>query len=90
MLFDCYRRHPIKAPTRSRRSTNTARPVRRVIEVRGLREIPLPMKWKKILAIGDNRADLAQFLSDEIIPQAPAPRRIWRLLKRSGCSLLGS
>ena len=52
-FFDHYRRHAIKATTRSQRSKNTARPVRRVIEGR---EVPLPMKWQAFLALGDNKA----------------------------------
>ena len=60
VFFDHYRRHSIKATTRSQRSKNTARPVRRVIEGR---EVPLPMKWQAFLALGDNEADLARFFS---------------------------
>jgi len=61
VFFDHYRRHSIKATTRSQRSKNTARPVRRGIEGR---EVPLPMKWEAFLALGDNEADLARFFSD--------------------------
>ena len=53
VFFAHYRRHSIKATTRSQRSKNTAQPVRRVIEGR---EVPLPMKWQAFLALGDNKA----------------------------------
>ena len=61
VFFDHYRRHPIKAATRSQHPKNTARPVRRGIEGR---EVPLPMKWQAFLALGENEADLARFFSD--------------------------
>jgi len=73
VLFDRYRKHSIEATTRRRRSKNTARPARRVIEGR---EVPLPMRWPAFLALGDNKADLAPFLSDEPIAQAPADTTI--------------
>ena len=68
VLFDRYRKHSIKATTRSRRSKGSARPVCRVIEGR---EVPLPIKWQAFLALGENKSDLAQFLSDELVRQAP-------------------
>ena len=68
VLFDRYRKHSIKATTRSRRSKGSARPVRRVIEGR---EVPLPIKWQAFLALGENKSDLARFLSDELVRQAP-------------------
>ena len=73
VLFDRYWMHSIKATTRSRRTKNTARPVRRVIEGR---DVPLPIKWQAFLALGENKADLARFLSDELIAQAPADTTI--------------
>jgi len=60
MFFNHYRRHSIKATTRRQCSKHTAWPVRRVIEGR---EVPLPMKWQAFLALGENKADLAQFFS---------------------------
>jgi len=53
VLFDHCRRHAIKATTRSQRSKNTARPVRRVTEGR---VVPLLMKWQAFLSLGDNKA----------------------------------
>ena len=71
--FDRFRRHSIKATTRTRRAKNTARPVQRVIE-RG--EVPLPLKRQEFLALGDDKADLARFRSDDIIAQAPVDTTI--------------
>lgn len=79
VLFDRYRRHSIKATTRGRRSKNTARPVRRIIEGR---HVPLPMRWQAFLSLG-NKGDLARFLSDEIVAQAPAETTI---IVSGGCS----
>jgi hypothetical protein len=39
-----------------------------VIEVR---DVPLPANWLTFLALGDNKADLTRFLSEELIAQAP-------------------
>ena len=71
--FDRFGRHSIKATTRTRHTKNTVRPVLRVIE-RG--KVPLPMKWQAFLALGDDKADLARFCSDDIIMQAPADTTI--------------
>jgi hypothetical protein len=35
------------------------------------RDVPLPANWLNFLALGDNKADLARFLSEELIAQAP-------------------
>ena len=80
VLFDRYRMHSIKATTRSRRTKNTTRPVRRVFEGRN---VPLPIKWQAFLALRENKADLARFLLDELIAQAPADTT---LVVSGGCS----
>ena len=54
--------------------------MRRVIEGK---EVPLPVKCQAFLALGDNRADLARFLSGEFIAQAPADTAI---VVSGGCS----
>ena len=61
IVFDRYREKSIKASTRTRRSRNV-RAIRRIIEDRS---VPLPSKW------GENKADLARFLSEELIAKAP-------------------
>ena len=73
VVFDRYRKHSIKASTRTRRTKKMARPVRRIIEGRN---VPLPQKWQSFLALGDNKADLARFLSDELLSHAPAERTV--------------
>ncbi|KAL9981429.1 hypothetical protein ACROYT_G010133 [Oculina patagonica] len=55
-----------------------------------VREVKLrPMKWLAFLALGDNKADFAQILSDELISQALTlqSKYIWWFFIRSGfCS----
>ena len=38
--------------------------------------MPLPKKWTDFLALRDNKADLAQFLSEELCSQAPNDKEI--------------
>ncbi|CAH1154985.1 unnamed protein product [Phaedon cochleariae] len=63
ILFDRYRPKSIKSGTRCRR-TRGAAPVRRDITSTA---IPLPKNWKNFLALGENKADLARFLSQEVL-----------------------
>ncbi|CAG9818055.1 unnamed protein product [Phaedon cochleariae] len=63
ILFDRYHTKSIKSGTRCRR-TRGAAPVRRDITSAA---IPLPKNWKNFLALGDNKADLARFLSQEVL-----------------------
>ena len=72
VVFDRYRQLSIKASTRLRR-TKTSRPIRRVIES-GL--VPLPACWSNFLALPENKADLARFLSEELLRQAPEDKEI--------------
>lgn len=64
VLFDRYRKHSIKATIRLRCSKKTTHPVGR--------EVPLPIKWQAFLWLGENKADLARFLSRELVSHAPA------------------
>ena len=66
-MFDRYREKSIKTSSRTRRSQNV-RAIRRVIEGR---LVPLPSNWQAFLVLGDNKADLARFLSEEVITMAP-------------------
>ena len=67
VLFDRYEKNSIKAGTRERR-TKTTRPIRRVIENQN---VPLPTSWPNFLALPENKADLARFLSEHLITNAP-------------------
>ena len=60
----------IKASTRTRRAKNT-RSIRRVIEGK---DVPLPSNWSNFLELCENKADLARFLSEELIAQAPSQK----------------
>ena len=72
VLFDRYEKSSIKAGTRERR-TRTIRPVRRVIENKN---VPLPNSWSNFLALPENKANLAKFLSEHLIANAPQEKVI--------------
>eukprot|EP00795_Rhopilema_esculentum_P002441 gene2440-biopygen11452 len=72
VVFDRYRQLSIKTSTRLRRK-KTSRPVRRVKES-GL--VPLPKFWSNFLALPENKADLARFLSEELLRQATEDKEI--------------
>ena len=74
MIFDRYEKISIKASTRERH-TKTTRPVRSVIENEN---IPPPNSWSNFLALAlpENKADLAKFLSEHLIAHAPAEKVI--------------
>ena len=76
VLFDRYERSSIKAGTRERR-TKATRPVRRVIENEN---VPVPNNWSNFLALSENKADLARFLSEHLIENAPQDKVIVSLL----------
>ncbi|CAG9814726.1 unnamed protein product [Phaedon cochleariae] len=61
VVFDRYRYLSVKADTRKHRGKGFA-PVRRVIKNEG---VPLPKNWSSFLALSENKADLARFLSEE-------------------------
>ncbi len=67
VVFDRYRDETIKADPLGRR-TKAARPIRRIFEDRS---VPLPKNWANFMASTDNKADLARFLSESLISQAP-------------------
>ena len=72
VVFDRYRDETIKGTTRTRRS-KTARPIRRLVEVR---DVPLLKNWANFLSLADNKADLAHFLSEELCSQTPVGKEI--------------
>ncbi|KAG1701751.1 Serine/threonine-protein kinase Chk2 [Nymphon striatum] len=67
IVFDRYNKESIKSGTRSSRSKE-AKPIRRVIENS---TVPLPNNWNNFLALADNKADLARFLSAYLIEHVP-------------------
>ena len=58
--------------TREKRS-HGSRPIRRPVENRS---VPLPSRWENFLAHPENNADLASFLSQELIDHAPGTKII--------------
>lgn len=71
-MFDRHEESSIKAGTRERR-TRTTRPIRRVI---GNRNVPVPNSWSNFLALPENKADLARFLSEHLIANPPQDKVI--------------
>ena len=72
VLFDRYYEHSIKSGTRKRRGKGLM-PIRRPIESR---DVPLPAKWENFIAHEENKADLANFLSQQLILRAPSKKTI--------------
>lgn len=72
VTFDRYRDTSIKADTRMKRSKH-ARLIRRVVEDGS---VPVPHNWKDFLAMPENKADLACFLSNHLIKNAPTNKTI--------------
>ena len=66
IIFDRNRRKSIKSATRKRR-TSKFHPLRRVAEGR---HVPLPHNWDNVLAVQENKVDLANFLSNYLIHRA--------------------
>lgn len=60
----------IKSATRSKR-TGRLRPIRKLIQGPG---VPLPQVWNQFIAMDENKADLAHFLSEEILQRATSLR----------------
>jgi len=67
VTFDRYRKMSIKCTTRRKR-TKGITPIRRVIQDGS---VPLPKSWSNFLALDENKADLARFLSNELIAHSP-------------------
>ncbi|CAB3993808.1 Hypothetical predicted protein [Paramuricea clavata] len=63
VVFDTYVKQSIKSATRAKRGIKK-RPVRKIIN-RG--DLSLPQVWANFVALSDNKADLARFLSEYIM-----------------------
>ncbi len=72
VVFDRYRHNSIQSGTRAKR-TSQRHPIRRVVEGR---DICLPSNWGNCIALGDNKAGLARFVSNELIRNAPDTKTI--------------
>ena len=66
VTFDRYQQDSIKTGTRMK-CTSGSRPIRRVIENQ---HVPLPDNWKSFLSLGANKANLAEFLSQQLMTNA--------------------
>lgn len=72
VTFDRYREMSIKNVTRKKRAKGCS-PIRRAIEDGS---VPLPRNWSNFLALGENKADLARFLSEELLRRSPDDKTI--------------
>lgn len=70
VVFDRYRITSIKSGTRERRE-GRVRSIRRKIDSR---EIPLPANWKQFMDLPENKANLTNFLSDQMMLEAKLSR----------------
>ena len=62
IIFDRYLVESIKSSTRGKR-LGKKRPIRKIINHR---DVPLPQTWAQFIALDENKADLAQFLSENL------------------------
>ena len=72
IVFDRYYEKSIKSGTRTRRGQGSAA-IRRLIESR---DVPLPSKWNNFMAHPENKTDLANFLSQQLMLKAPGNKTI--------------
>ena len=72
VVFDRYRPESIKSDTRAKRSKGT-RPVRKLIEDNS---VPLPNSWPDFIALSENKTDLANFLSEHLLANAPMDKTV--------------
>ena len=72
VVFDRYYEKSIKSGTRTRRGQGSAA-IRQLIESR---DVPLPSKWDNFMAHPENKTDLANFLSQQLMLKAPGNKTI--------------
>ena len=70
VMFDRFRETSIKSAERQRRC-KSKKAIRRSVEGRNG---PLPSCWSSSMASQENKADLANFLSRELLAEAPPPQ----------------
>lgn len=71
VVFDRYEKDMVKNASRITRSKGS-RPIRRKIENR---DVPLPVNWKNFIDLPENKADLENFLSTQLIASAKTKLR---------------
>jgi len=67
VAFDHYEATSVKGDTRVKRTASHHRPIRRRIENR---DVPLPQQWKAFIDLPENKSDLEDFLSNQLIQQS--------------------
>ena len=69
VVFDRYDGVSIKTGARHKRAGSARRPIRRIIETG---HVPFSTNWKQFIDLPENKADLARFLSEQILQNADA------------------
>ena len=64
VVFDRYEQQSIKSSARSKRSGTGSRPIRHIIDSR---DVPMVVSWKQFIDLPENKANLAQFLSEQLM-----------------------
>lgn len=72
VVFDRYLALSIKSGTREKRAGKT-KPIRKVVN-RG--DLGLPKVWKNFLSLNENKEDMANFLSDQLVAYGNAEKEI--------------
>lgn len=72
VTFDRYRKTPITCASRKKRPRGHT-PIIRIIDDGS---VPLPASWSNFLALDDNKADLARFLSEKLLAGDPSNKII--------------
>ena len=81
VTFDRYRKSSIKSGTRTKRAGAQSKPIRRIIENK---DVSLPQNWKQFMDHSDNKADLANFLSEDLIQTAKNTQQTGELITSGG------
>lgn len=63
VIFDRYLRLSIKSDTRKKRAGGAQQAVHRMVNSR---DVPMVRNWKQYMSLGENKSDLANFLSEQL------------------------
>ncbi len=70
VTFDRYKETSVNT---TRTKCNTSKLIQREIENA---DVPLPSQWDSFIGLGDNKADLARFLSEQLMESAPSNKTV--------------
>jgi len=67
IVFDRYHSGSIKGSTRNKRAKGKKKPIRKIINCS---DVPLPQVWAQFIDLDENKADLARFLSEDMMDKS--------------------